>query len=115
MTWGDFDLHLCAEVNSDKKKEEAERQDACHIAYLLIFQFKATKPLRPSMYSSSAVSFRFVSFPSFPLVTLRYSSFDFGFVLPAPLRSDGLVSQSVLLARKAKEAAEEAVAEDTRN
>jgi hypothetical protein len=29
VTWAHFDLHLWAEVNSDKKKEEAERQDAC--------------------------------------------------------------------------------------
>ena len=92
MTWGDFYLHLWAEVNSDKKKEEAERQDACHVAYLLSFPFKPTEPIRPTIYFSYPISFGFLSFPfvpffspcfsSFPLVSLRFSSFDFGSVLP---------------------------------
>ena len=66
-----------------------------HVAYLLSFQFKPTKPIRPIIYSSYTfirqilwfplVSFRFHSFPSFSpcfpsflFVSLRFSSFDFG-------------------------------------
>ena len=94
-----------------------------HVAYLLSFQFKPTKPIRPIIYSSYTfirqilwfplVSIRSLHFPSFPFVSLRFSSFPFvSLRLTLIDRLDGLVSQSVMLARKAKEA-EEAVVEDT--